>query len=93
MRQMMTGFVQAGALRSAFSKDPITIDIRVSASVLPAGVLGHPDIFYDPFEYTSVRAAFVNDQLGADDFSSANALQAAAVFSMPINRTEPGSGE
>src|SRR6476646_6453920 len=49
--QMMTGFAQAGALWSAFLKDPITINIRVSASALPAGVLGHTDIFYDPFDY------------------------------------------
>src|SRR6266480_4678845 len=43
--QMMTGFAQAGALWSAFLKDPITINIRVSASALSPGILGHTDIF------------------------------------------------
>ena len=85
--QMMTGFAQAGALWSAFLKDPITINIRVSASALPAGVLGHTDIFFDPFDYTNVRTALVNDRLSVDDFSSTNALQAAPAFSMLINRT------
>jgi hypothetical protein len=54
---------------------------------LATGVLGHTDIFYDPFDYTSVRAALVNDRLSVDDFSSTNALQPAPVFSMLINRT------
>ncbi len=85
--QMMTGFAQAGALWSTFLKDPITINIRVSASSLSPGILGHTDIFYDPFDYTNVRMAFVNDRLSADDCSSINALQAAPVFSMLINRT------
>jgi hypothetical protein len=85
--QMMTGFAQAGALWSAFLKDPITINIRVGASALPAGVLGHSDIFYDPFDYTNVRTALVNDRLSVDDFSSTNALQVAPVVSMLINRT------
>ena len=85
--QMMTGFAQAGALWSAFLKDPITINIRVGASALPAGVLGHTDIFFDPFDYTNVRTALVNDRLSVDDFSSTNALQAAPAFSMLINRT------
>jgi hypothetical protein len=85
--QMMTGFAQAGALWSAFLKDPITINIRVGASALSPGILGHTDIFYDPFDYTSVRTALVNDRLSADDFSSTNALQAAPVVSMLINRT------
>ncbi len=84
---MMTGFAQAGVLWSAFLKDPITINIRVSASALPAGVIGHSEIFYDPFTYTNVRTALVNDRLSVDDFSSTNALQAAPVFSMLINRT------
>src|SRR5216110_1725918 len=64
--QMMTGFAQAGALWSALLKDPITINIRVSAAALPAGVLGHSDIFYDPFDYTTVRTALVNDRLSVD---------------------------
>jgi hypothetical protein len=85
--QMMTGFAQAGALWSTFLKDPITINIRVGASALSPGILGHTDIFYDPFDYTSVRTAFVNDRLSVDDFASTNALQAAPVFSMLINRT------
>lgn len=85
--QMMTGFAQAGALWSAFLKDPITINIRVGASALSPGILGHTDIFYDPFDYTNVRAAFVNDRLSVDDFSSTNVLQAAPIFSMLINRT------
>ena len=84
---MMTGFAQAGALWSAFLKDPITINIRVGASALSPGILGHTDIFYDPFDYTNVRTALVNDRLSADDFTSTNALQAAPVFSMLINRT------
>jgi hypothetical protein len=85
--QMMTGFAQAGALWSAYLKDPITINIRVGASALSPGILGHTDIFYDPFDYTSVRTALVNDRLSVDDFSSTNALQATPVFSMLINRT------
>jgi hypothetical protein len=75
--QMMTGFAQAGALWSAFLKDPITINIRVSASALSPGILGHTDIFYDPFDYTNVRTALVNDRLSADDFTSTNVLQVA----------------
>src|SRR3954451_14563653 len=85
--QMMTGFAQAGALWSAYLKDPTTINIRVAASALPAGVLGHSDIYFDSYAYTDVRAALVNDRLSADDFSSTNALQPAPVFSMLINRT------
>jgi hypothetical protein len=68
--QMMAGFAQAASLWTAFLKDPITINIRVSAAALDAGVLGHTDIFYDPFDYTSVRIALVNDRLSVDDFSS-----------------------
>jgi hypothetical protein len=85
--QMMTGFAQAGALWSAFLKDPITINIRVGAAALPAGVIGHSDIYYDSYSYTSVRAALVNGRLSADDFSSTKTLQAAPAFSMLINRT------
>jgi hypothetical protein len=80
--QMITGFAQAGALWSAFLKDPITINIRVGASALSPGILGHTDIFYDPFDYASVRTALVNDRLSSDDFSSTNALQAGPVVSM-----------
>lgn len=85
--QMMTGFAQAGALWSGFLKDPITINIRISASALPAGVIGHSEIFYDPYEYTNVRTALVNDRLSVDDFTSTSTLQAAPVVSMLINRT------
>jgi hypothetical protein len=84
---MMTGFAQAGALWSTFLKDPITINIRVGAGALSPGVLAHTDIFYDPYDYTSVRTALVNDRLSADDFSGTNTLQAAPAFSMLINRT------
>ena len=85
--QMMTGFAQAGALWSAYLKDPTTINIRVGSSALPAGVIGHSDIFYDSYAYTNVRAAMVNDRLSLDDFSSTDALQPAPAFSMLINRT------
>jgi hypothetical protein len=85
--QMMTGCAQAGALWSAYLKDPITINLRVGAAALPAGVIGHSDIFYDSYPYTDVRAALVNDRLSLDDFSSTNALQSAPAFSMLINRT------
>jgi hypothetical protein len=85
--QMMTGFAQAGALWSAYLKDPTTINIRVGSSALPAGVIGHSDIYYDSYAYTDVRAAMVNDRLSLDDFSSTDALQPAPAFSMLINRT------
>ncbi len=85
--QMMTGFAQAGALWSAYLKDPTTINIRVGSSALPAGVIGHSDIYYDSYAYTNVRAAMVNDRLSLDDFSSTDALQPAPAFSMLINRT------
>lgn len=84
---MMTGFAQAGALWSGYLKDPTTINIRVGSSVLPAGVIGHSDIFYDTYAYTNVRAAMVNDRLSLDDFSSTDTLQPAPAFSMLINRT------
>ncbi len=84
---MMTGFAQAGSLWSAYLKDPITINIRVSAAALPAGVIGHSDIFYDSYAYTNVRAAMVDDRLSLDDFSSTDALQPAPAFAMLINRT------
>lgn len=84
---MMTGFVQAGALWTAYLKDPTTINIRVGSSALPSGVIGHSDIFYDSYAYTNVRAAMVNDRLSLDDFSSTDALQLAPAFSMLINRT------
>lgn len=85
--QMMTGFAQAGALWSAYLKDPTTINIRVGSSALPAGVIGHSDIYYDSYPYTNVRAAMVNDRLSLDDFSSTDTLQPAPAFSMLINRT------
>jgi hypothetical protein len=85
--QMMTGFAQAGALWSAYLKDSTTINIRVGSSALPAGVIGHSDIFYDSYAYTNVRAAMVNDRLSLDDFSSTEALQPAPAFSMLIDRT------
>src|SRR6478736_4743339 len=75
--QMMTGFAQAGALWSAYLKDPTTINIRVGSSALPAGVIGHSDIFYDAYAYTNVRAALVNDRQSLDDFSSTDVLQPA----------------
>src|SRR4051812_29001345 len=85
--QMMIGFAQAGALWSAYLKDPMTINLRVGASALPAGVIGHSDIFYDSYAYANVRAALVNDRQSLDDFSSTDALQPAPSFSMLINRT------
>lgn len=84
---MLAGFAQAGTLWSAFLKDPITINIRVGASALPAGVIGHSDIYYDSYSYASARSALVTDRLSVDDFSTTNALQAAPAFSMLINRT------
>src|SRR3954463_3436071 len=85
--QMLVGFAQAGALWSAYLKDPITINLRVGASALPAGVIGHSDIFYDSYAYSNVRAALVNDRQSLADFSSTDALQPAPSFSMLINRT------
>ncbi len=85
--QMVTGMADAAALWSARFNDPVTINIRLMASALPAGVIGHTDTFYDPYSYTSVRAALVSDRKTAADLSSVNALQAAPAFSMLINRT------
>ncbi|MCE9544016.1 MAG: NF038122 family metalloprotease [Planctomycetia bacterium] len=85
--QMMAGMAEAGALWSARLHDPITIEIRIKAASLPAGVLGHTDSFYDPYSYTDVRNAMLGDRLSADDFSSAGKLQAGPLFSMLINRT------
>jgi hypothetical protein len=84
---MMTEFAEAGALWSAYLKDPMTINLRLGASALPAGVIGHSDIFYDTYAYTNVRAALVNDRQSLDDFSSTDVLQPAPGFSMLINRT------
>lgn len=85
--QMMTAFAQAGALWSAYLKDPITINIRVGSASLSAGVIGHSDIFYDSYGYANVRSAMVNDRLSLDDFSSIDTLQPGPAFSMLINRT------
>jgi hypothetical protein len=85
--QMMASFAQAGTLWSAFLKDPITINIRVGAAALPAGVIGHSDIFYDSYSYTSARSALVTGLSSVDDFSTTIALQVAPAFSMLINRT------
>src|SRR6185436_16602658 len=52
--QMVAGFNQAAALWSARLSDPITINIRISASALSAGVIGHSEIYYDPYVYTNV---------------------------------------
>ncbi len=85
--QMMTGMAEAAALWSARFNDPITINIQLKASALPNGVIGHTDTFYDPYSYTSVRAALQSNRKTADDISSSNALQAAPAFSMLINHT------
>ena len=85
--QMMTGFNEAAALWSAGFDDPITINIRINASPQPAGVIAHADTFYDPYSYTSVREALVNDRTSPDDFSAASNLQLGPAFSMLINRT------
>ncbi|MCE9552593.1 MAG: NF038122 family metalloprotease [Planctomycetes bacterium] len=85
--QMMAGMAEAGALWSALLHDPITVQIRIQAASLPAGVLGHTDSFYDPYSYTDVRNAMLGDRSSADDFSSASKLQSGSVHSMLINRT------
>ncbi|MCE9552215.1 MAG: NF038122 family metalloprotease [Planctomycetes bacterium] len=85
--QMLAAFAEAGALWSAQLKDPITVNVRINAAALPAEVVAHADSFYDPYSYTSVRNALVNDRQSADDISSSNKLQAGSTFSMLINRT------
>ena len=82
--QMLTGFAEAGALWSARIDDPITINIRINAAVLPAGQLGSTTAFFDPYSYASVRSAMVADRRSADDLSSTNNLQAGSTYSMLI---------
>lgn len=86
--QMMTGFQEAGALWSGYFNDPITVNIRVNgSSTLGSGVIAHTDTFYDPYTYSSVRAALVADKTSGDDFTSSNHLQAGPAISMLINKT------
>jgi len=86
--QMMTGIQEAGTLWSGYFKDPITINISVNSSTtLGSGVIAHTDTFYDPYSYSSVRAALVADKTSSDDLSSTNHLQAGPTFSMLINKT------
>ncbi len=85
--QMMTGMAQAAALWSARLNDSITINVRINAVALPAGQIGSTGAFFDPFSYSAVRQALINDMKGADDTSSTSKLQAGGGFSMLINRT------
>ncbi len=85
--QMMAGFQEAGAMWGALFTDPITINVRVNAASLAVGAVGHTETYYDPYTYTSVRAALVNGKQSADDFSSSSKLQAGPAISMLINRT------
>jgi len=85
--QMVSAFTQATALWSARFNDPIIINIRIDSTNQPAGVAGHTDSFFDPYLYTDVRGALLNDRTTADDLSSTNSLQAGSVFSMLINKT------
>ena len=84
---MMTGMAEAASIWSSRLNDSITINIRVNASALPAGVIAHTDTFYDPYSYSSFRSALIADRTSSDDQSATNHLQSGAVFSMLINRT------
>src|SRR4029079_11769956 len=58
-----------------------------SSNPQPAGVIAHTDTFYDPYSYSSVRAAMIGDRRSSDDLSATTALQSGATFSMLINKT------
>jgi hypothetical protein len=85
--QMVTAFAEATAMWSAHLSDPITINVRIDAAVLSAGVTGFTTNFYDPYSYAAVRGAYVADQRSLDDLSSVASLQPVSAFSMLINRT------
>lgn len=85
--QMVTAFADAAALWSARLNDPITINVRINASELPAGVTGFTTEFFDPYSYAVVRDAYVADQRSLDDLSSVASFQGGPTFSLLINRT------
>lgn len=85
--QMMTGFQQAGALWSSVFNDPITMNVRINAAALPTGQIGSTSNFFDPYTYTSVRTAMLNDRTSGRDQTSTSNLQAGPNISMYINRT------
>jgi hypothetical protein len=84
---MVTAFAEAAALWSGRMKDPITINVRINAAELAAGVTGFTSNFFDPYSYAAVRDAYVADRRSLDDLSSSESLQAGPAFSMLINRT------
>jgi len=86
--QMITGMQQAAAMWSAVLTDSITINIRIASKSYPAGTIGHTDTFYDPYTYSSVRTALINDRTSATDLSATNAMQAGPAISMLINKTK-----
>src|SRR5215213_2763034 len=69
--QMVAAFSEAAAMWSARLSDPITINVRINATELPAGVTGFTSNFFDPYSYAVVRDAYVADQRSTDDVSSA----------------------
>jgi hypothetical protein len=79
---MVSAFAEAAALWSARLNDPITVNVRIDAAVLAAGVTGFTTNFYDPYSYANVRNAYVADQRSLDDLSSVAILQAGPAFSM-----------
>jgi hypothetical protein len=85
--QMVAAFTDAAALWSARLNDPIAINVRIDATVLPGGVTGFTTDFFDPYSYANVRSAYVADRRSLDDLSSVASLQAGPAFSMLINRT------
>ncbi|MCE9532619.1 MAG: NF038122 family metalloprotease, partial [Planctomycetes bacterium] len=85
--EMIAGFQKAAALWSGVFNDPITINIRVNAAALKIGQIGATSSFFDPYSYTDVRNALMNDRISGNDISSTNALQSGSSFSMLINRT------
>ena len=84
---MIDGFPKAAGIWSAAIHDPITINVTIKGSSLPAGVTGFTTSFTDTYSYAVARAALVAKRTSGIDISSTNALQAGPAFSMLINRT------
>jgi hypothetical protein len=84
---MVSGFQEAAAIWSSAISTSVTINLKLDAAALPAGVTGTTNNFFDPYPYADVRAALAAGRTSTRDFSSVAALQAGSTFSMLINRT------
>ncbi len=89
----LAGFNQAAAIWEAIVSDPITVNVNISFSTLPAGVLGGASSVTMGATYDAVRTALTGDSTSADDATAVANLPGGTALSFLTNNPNTSAVE